>query len=70
MTGANGPNNRMRIYAFDGEKFRSIWMPENVWGTFTVKVIDIGFAVEGDYYRQNRKRSDRYAVVEDGVYLK
>jgi hypothetical protein len=70
MTGANGPNNRMRIYASDGEKFRSIWMPENVWGTFTVKVIDIGLTVEGDYYRQNRKRRDRYAVAEDGVYLK
>ena len=62
MTGANGPNNRMRIYAFDGEKFRPIWMPENVWGTFNVKVTETGFAVEGDddRGRQKETRSIRY----------
>lgn len=32
MTGANGPNNRMRLYAYDGKRFRPIWMPEDVWG--------------------------------------
>jgi hypothetical protein len=30
LTGANGPNNRMRLYAYDGKAFRPIWMPENV----------------------------------------
>jgi hypothetical protein len=66
-TGANGPNNRMRIYAYDGEKFRPIWMPENVWGQFNIRVTDNGFTVEGDYYREDRKRSDGYYVDAGGV---
>jgi hypothetical protein len=27
---ANGPNNRMRLYAYEGKSFRPVWMPENV----------------------------------------
>jgi hypothetical protein len=69
LMGANGHNNRMRIYAYDGERFRHLWMPENVWGTFDITVTNNGFAVEGDYYRDVRKRRDRYFVDEGGVTL-
>jgi hypothetical protein len=69
MTGANGPANRMRIYAFDGQRFRPVWMPEDMWGRFDVQVSADRFTVDGDYYRQDRKRHDTYAVSEDGVRL-
>ena len=67
MTGANGPNNRMRLYAYDGRRFRPIWMPANVWGSFDVRVIDGGFAVVGDYYRESQKRNDRYTLLRYGL---
>ena len=68
-SGANGPNNRMRLYAYDGEKFRTLWMPEDIWGQFDVKAVDNGFTVEGDYYRVGGKRRDRYLVSDDSVSL-
>jgi hypothetical protein len=68
MTGANGPNVRMRIYAYDRTKFRPIWMPENEWGTFTVRVTQQGFRVDGPYYREGRVRHDSYSLARDGVY--
>jgi hypothetical protein len=67
-TGANGPNIRMRIYAYDGGTFRPVWIPENAWGWFTVQVTEWGFTVDGDYYRENRTRHDRYFLASDGVY--
>ena len=67
LTGANGPNTRMRIYAHDGRRFRTIWMPENVWGDFAVAVNEDGFTVTGTYYRGG-PREERYAIAEDGVY--
>jgi hypothetical protein len=68
MTGANGPNNRMRVYAYDGSKFRIMWAPENIWGNFTLDVTDRGFTVDGDYYREDKIRHDEYVLAEDGVY--
>ncbi|MBS1826030.1 MAG: hypothetical protein JST93_11970 [Acidobacteria bacterium] len=68
MTGANGPNMRMRVFACDGRAFRSVWMPENVWGSFRVNVTATGFAVEGEYYRERNVRRDAYSVAEDGIY--
>lgn len=68
MTGANGPNVRMRVYAYDGAKLRTVWMPENSWGAFAVRVTEQGFAVDGDYYRTGHPRHDRYVVTDDGLY--
>lgn len=68
MTGANGPNIRMRIYTYDGRKFRPTWMPENVWGGFAVQVTEHGFTVDGDYYREDHARHDTYFLAEDGLY--
>jgi len=68
MTGANGPNIRMRLYSYDATGFRLVWAPENEWGTFTISVTDRGFAVDGDYYRKNKMRHDVYLLAEDGVY--
>ena len=70
MTGANGPNVRMRVYAYDGAKFRTMWMPENVWGAFTIRVTDHGFTVDGSYYREDKERHDTYFLGPDGLYLR
>lgn len=69
MTGANGPNVRMRLYAYDGEKFRTTWMPANVWGDFKIRVTERGFTVDGQYYRENRERHETYFFGCDGLYL-
>jgi hypothetical protein len=68
MTGANGPNIRMRVYAYGGKKFRTMWMPENSWGGFTVHVTDRGFTVDGGYYREDGVRHDAYFLAPDGLY--
>jgi hypothetical protein len=64
--GANGPNTRMRLYEYDGMRFTSVWTPDNVWGAFEVKATVDGFTVEGDYYRENERRSDRYLLSDKG----
>lgn len=68
MTGANGPNNSMRVYAYDGAQWRTVWS-RNVWGTFVVSVTEDGFLITGEYYRTDRKRRDRYIVDGTGVHL-
>jgi hypothetical protein len=70
MTGANGPNVRMRVYVCNSGKFRTMWMPANVWGTFTVNLTDgARFTIEGPYYREDKKRCETYALAPDGLYL-
>jgi len=68
-TGANGPNIRMRGYAFDGKKFRTVWMPANEWGNFTIHIDPNGFTIDGESYRSSKKRHDVFVVASDGFYL-
>ena len=68
LTGANGPNCRMRVFAYDGQKFRIVWAPPNVWGNFTTQVTQDGFVVSGDYYKSNQRRLEKYHVAADGLY--
>jgi len=68
-TGSNGPLCRMRVFAYDGKRFRTVWAPANVWGAFTTQVTSHGFVVRGDYYRSAGHRYDRYHLAPDGVYL-
>jgi hypothetical protein len=70
MNGANGPNIRMRVFAYDGRKFRTVWMPANQWGNFTTRITQDGFTVGGDYYRSSRHRHEAYYLAPDGLYLK
>ena len=72
MTGANGPNNEMRVYAYGGTGFREVWGPYDTWGTFAVQVTATGFSVDGDYYtaasgESRPARHDLYLLAEDGV---
>jgi hypothetical protein len=68
MTGANGPNTRMRLYAHEGHEFRTVWMPEDVWGDFTISGWDLGFTVAGTYY-PGGARDDQYGISAERVYL-
>jgi hypothetical protein len=70
MIGANGPNIRMRVFAYDGRKFRAVWMPANQWGEFTTRVTQDGFTVDGDYYRSSQHRHEAYHLAPDGLYLR
>ena len=67
--GLAGPNIRMRIYAYDGEKFATRWMPANVWGAFTVTLTEGGFRIDGQYYQGDKDRHDAYLIGKDGLYL-
>ena len=58
----------MRIFAFDGSNFRTVWMPENVWGAFTIGLTERGFPIDGPHYRENGERHDAYFLAPDGVY--
>lgn len=69
MIGANGPNIRMRAYAYDGRRFRPVWMPADEWGSWTITVTARGFVVDGDYYRSDTRRHDEYVLDDDGVTL-
>jgi hypothetical protein len=67
LTGANGPNNAMRVYAYNGSKFRTVWAPSTVWGSFRTTVTPKGFVVHGNYYRTDKRRYDTYVLNEQGV---
>ncbi len=54
LHGFNGSKNRVRIYAFDGKNFRTIWSPADMMNV-TVDVNSSGFSIkrldEERYYR-------------------
>jgi hypothetical protein len=62
LTGANGPNTRMRGYRYEAGKFHTMWMPADAWGDFTIRVTQGGFTVDGDYYREDDHRHEVYHV--------
>lgn len=67
--GANGPNMRMRLYAYGRKGFRTEWMPANVWGNIGVTVKDDGFRLDGPYYHQETELHEIYQVTPQGLYM-
>lgn len=74
--GANGPNCRMRVYAYDGKRFVTQWLPANMWGNFTIRVTPNGFFVIGDYYvlpngahYRATHLYEHFQTSTDGLYL-
>jgi hypothetical protein len=60
----------MRVYAYDGKKFRTMWMPANSWGEFMIRSTNFGFTVDGPYYRgEDKERHETYLLAPGGVYL-
>jgi len=67
--GANGPNMRMRVYAYGTNGFKTMWMPANVWSSFDVTPTIDGFRIDGTYYRQDTQRHEIYQVTPYGLYM-
>jgi hypothetical protein len=72
LSGFNGNKVRIRLYAFDGTKFRTVWDPGDVLN-MTVDFSNDGFAVthlDEDHY-QNRRPPyylrDDYVLTPDGA---
>lgn len=68
VIGANGSNCRMRVYAYDGERFRTVWVPADIWGSFETQVTRGGFVVRGEYYRATQNRCDDFQLTPEGTY--
>ena len=62
LTGANGPNVRMRAYMYRTGKFTTMWMPANAWGDFSIQITEHGFVVDGPYYRGSARRRENFFV--------
>jgi hypothetical protein len=63
--GANGPNSRMRYTDTTARHSSRYGCLKISWGAFDVTVTADGFNVEGDYYRQDSKRRDRYVLYDN-----
>jgi hypothetical protein len=61
---ANGSIVRLRVYAFDGRAFRTVWSPEDLFNA-RVTFHDRGFAI--DHYQRPHDVRDEYLVTPDGV---
>lgn len=42
--------------------FETMWMPANGWGDFAIRVTELGFTVDGPYYRGDARRHEIYYV--------
>ncbi len=61
----NGKKVRVRVYAFDGQAFRTIWDPEDVFDA-TVRVIDSGFVVDHNVRYPPYQIHDEYRLTVNG----
>ena len=74
LSGYNGTRDRLRVYAFDGEKFRTVWSPDDFLDA-SVVVTSLGFSVKHldiAHYSANRPPYgvvDEFVPVGDGVRL-
>jgi hypothetical protein len=59
----NGKIVRFRMYAFDGDTFRTIWSPDDMFDA-EVRFTDTGFAV--DHYRRPLQIHDEYSLTPNG----
>lgn len=68
LTGANGPNLRMRGYLYGQHGFQMLWAPANVWARLTLNPWENGFRVDGNSYRTDAVVHEFYRVSEHAVY--
>ncbi len=67
MTGSNILSTRFRVYAFDGEKFTTVWSPpDRAYGEVTVKGDQLAIRYT-DYEHDKETRTDRYVLSGSGV---
>ncbi len=74
LSGYNGTRDRLRVYAFDGERFRTVWSPDDFLDASVVATLS-GFSVKHlDVARYSASRPpygvvDEFVPVGDGVRL-
>jgi hypothetical protein len=61
----NGTKIRFRVYAFDGEKFRTVWSPDDLFDA-TVRFSDSGFAIDHHVRQPPSELHDEYVLTPDG----
>ena len=61
----NGTKIRFRLYAFDGEHFRTLWSPEDMFNA-TVSFRDSGFAIDHHVSTAPFDLHDEYLLTPDG----
>jgi hypothetical protein len=61
--GANGKIVRFRVYAFDGQTFRTVWSPEEMFNA-NVRFTETGFVI--DHYRRPYDIHDEYLLTANG----
>ena len=59
----NGKIVRFRLYAFDGEVFRTLWSPEEMFNA-ELRFTDSGFTI--DHYHRPRSVHDEYLLTTSG----
>jgi hypothetical protein len=61
----NGSKVRFRLYGFDGERFRTLWSPEDMFNA-TVSFRDSGFAIDHHVSKAPFDLHDEYVLTQDG----
>ena len=61
----NGARMRFRVYAFDGDGFRTSWSPDDVFGA-TVQITPQGFAITHSVREPPYKVTEEYTLTTNG----
>jgi hypothetical protein len=65
----NGKKVRCRVYAFDGQVFRTMWSPDDMFDA-TVRITEGGFSVEHRLWPERTPVRDEYTLTLNGPVKK
>jgi len=68
LSGYNGKRDRLRVYAFNGEKFRTVWSPDDFLDA-TVVATSRGFSVKHLDLGRYSARTPPYGVLDEFIPL-
>jgi hypothetical protein len=61
----NGRKVRFRVYAFEGEQFRTVWSPDDMFGA-TVRATQFGFSIDHNVEAPPYEVHDEYGLTPEG----
>ena len=62
----NGKKVRVRVYAFDGQDFRTVWSPEDLFNA-TLRIAEPGFVIDEEMPFAPYERHAEYRVTVNGI---
>jgi hypothetical protein len=62
---ANGATVRFRVYAFDGQSFRTVWTPDDMFSA-TPRMTSSGFTIDHEVRNPPYEFHDEYVLTPDG----